>query len=195
MFNIHELSRQFGLFAHGFKIMEIGVGPVVKTRLMPFVNEGYECHMVEGLPKYQNELQRAFGHMDNVHLYPVAISDEAGTVEIFDRGEGSWITKLPSSPDTENNNVIINERFCSPVPSTTLDTIDTGDFDVILIDTEGAEWYALQHMISRPRILVLETHLLFHSYVNPYMADIEAWTDANGYTKLATEDADTMWVI
>jgi len=183
MFNISKFAELYNVK----KAMEIGVGPVAKCRLLELIDSGCECHLVEGLPRFQPK--------PNVALHPVIISNEVGTEQIFDRGEGSWITKLPESPDTMNNGVVVNPAYCTEVQSITLDMIDPGDIDMMLIDTEGAEWYALEKMTSRPSVIVIETHLIFHKYKNPYMAEIEAWMRDNGYTKLATEDADTMWVI
>jgi hypothetical protein len=191
MFNISKFAELYNVK----KAMEIGVGPVAKCRLLELIDSGCECHLVEGLPRFQQQMNRCLSSKPNVTLHPVIISNEVGTEQIFDRGEGSWITKLPESPDTMNNGVVVNPAYCTEVQSITLDMIDPGDIDMMLIDTEGAEWYALEKMTSRPSVIVIETHLIFHKYKNPYMAEIEAWMSDNGYTKLATEDADTMWVI
>jgi hypothetical protein len=191
MFNIAKFADLYNVR----KAMEIGVGPVAKCRLLEMIESGYECHLVEGLPRFQNQIRRCLSAKPNVKLHPVIISNEVGTEQLFDRGEGSWITKLPDSPDTMNNGVSVDPKYCTDVEAITLDMIDPGDIDMMLIDTEGAEWYALERMISRPRVIVIETHLIFHEYINPYMTEIEAWMSSNGYTKLATEQADTMWVI
>jgi len=194
MFNTYLLAEKLGLLNESFKVMEIGVGPMDKTRLADFISNGYECHMVEGLPRYQKEMAKACGHMANVHIHPFVVSNNRGTEKLYDRGEGSWLTKLPSSPDTQNNSVKIDHKHCQYVKSVTLDMIDPGDLSIVLIDTEGAEWYALEKMVSRPEVIVIETHLEFHPYINPYMDKINAWMAFNEYEILAKELADTMWI-
>jgi hypothetical protein len=190
MFDIYKITTRMGLTGEA---MEIGVGPIGKCRLLEFIQNDRQVHLVEGLPKYQDAIVAKFLDAENVKLYPIIISDEPGTEKIFDRGEGSWITKLPSSPDTQNNGVRINQKKCCEVNAMTLGQIDPGNIEIMLIDIEGAEWYALQTMKSRPKLIVLETHLTFHRYKNPYMTQINDWMAKNCYEVIAIDESDTMY--
>lgn len=194
MFNINELSSILGMSKPN--VMEIGVGPANKTRIADFMGLGCECVMVEALPRFASELERCYGSKPNVGVLHCAIGDKNETIKLHDRGEGSWIVNLPSSPDIQMKGVEVDPLMCHEVYSVTLDRIDDGEIDVLLIDTEGAEYYALKHMISRPRIIVLETHYNGNgmTYCNHFMPEIKCWMAANGYAEIARETSDTLYI-
>jgi len=175
--------------------MEIGVGPIDKCRLATFIEEGIECHLVEALWKYGKPLYDAYQHCTNVHLYPYAVCDQRGPMVLFDRGEGSWLVELPASPDTMNNMVTIDPKFCKTVPGITINEIDPTNIDLLLVDVEGAEWWVLKHLVSRPSVIVLETHLVGGCYINPYMIEINKWMKENGYVLKSKNISDSLYVL
>jgi len=175
--------------------MEIGVGPLDQCRLRTFIEEGIECHLVEALWKYGRVLYSQYQHLKNVHLYPFAACDQRGPLTLFDRGEGSWLVDLPASPDTMNNAVEIDPEYCNTVPGITIDMIDTGELDLLLVDIEGAEWWVLKHLVSHPKVIVLETHLTGGSYINPYMIEIERWMEENGYVLQDKNISDSLYIL
>jgi hypothetical protein len=63
------------------------------------------------------------------------------------------------------------------VEGITLDSIDPADIDILLVHVEGAEYYVIKHLLSRPKIIVLETH--YRNFVNPYMREIDHWMAGN----------------
>ncbi len=79
------------------------------------------------------------------------------------------------------------------VPAITFDLIDTG-FDSVILDMEGAEWFALMNMKSRPRILMIETHSSKTSYQNPFIGEIQQWTADNGYEEIYRGVSNTIWI-
>jgi hypothetical protein len=74
----------------------------------------------------------------------------------------------------------VNEEDKFVANSIIFSEIDKGTFDLISIDIEGAEWYVIKHMISRPNIISIETHGKF--YTNPNIREIKNWMQLNNYT-------------
>jgi hypothetical protein len=81
------------------------------------------------------------------------------------------------------------ERFVAN--GLTLDIVDTGCIDVLFLDTEGCEWYALKHMRSRPVVIAVE--MQWGEYVNPHRAEIAAWLIGAGYSYRETIEADHIY--
>jgi FkbM family methyltransferase len=98
-----------------------------------------------------------------------ALGDENGVMEIFDEGIRSS-TFAYSGGHVEHNNVI-------KCPVTTIDTyaaVKKTQFDLVLLDIEGYEWFALHGaestLQSKPKlILEISPRVLTHTEVTPAM--------------------------
>ena len=65
------------------------------------------------------------------------------------------------------------------------------DIDILCVDTEGAEWFVLKNLISRPKIITLETHGI--RYTNPYLSEIMQWMKDNNYLPIGRDSSDTIF--
>ncbi|MFA6433023.1 MAG: FkbM family methyltransferase, partial [Candidatus Paceibacterota bacterium] len=70
---------------------------------------------------------------------------------------------------------------------------DTGDIDLLRVDTEGAEWLCLKHLVSRPKQIVVEMFNDLATYINPHLYEIEEWCRLNGYRRVAAQDSDFIY--
>jgi len=70
--------------------------------------------------------------------------------------------------------------------------IDKGSFDLISIDIEGAEWFVIKHLVSRPNVISVETHGKY--YTNPYLYEIKSWMKTNNYEEWYKDESDTVFV-
>ena len=70
--------------------------------------------------------------------------------------------------------------------------IDDGTIDLLSIDIEGGEWYVLKHVVSKPKVISIETHGKF--YTNPFLAQIQHWLQNNNYTEWYKDKSDTVYV-
>ena len=61
------------------------------------------------------------------------------------------------------------------------------------LDTEGGEFYVLEKLISRPELIVLETHNHIASYINPFLYEIEEWMVENNYVKVSVDSGDSIY--
>ena len=69
--------------------------------------------------------------------------------------------------------------------------IDKGDIDLLSIDTEGSEWYVLLTIISRPKVISIETHGKY--YINPFIKEIKNWMIENDYEIWFKDKSDTVY--
>ncbi len=70
--------------------------------------------------------------------------------------------------------------------------IDDGTLDILSVDSEGAEWYVIEKMVSRPKIISVETH--GRRYKNPFAKEINAWMHTNNYKVWYKDKSDTIYI-
>jgi FkbM family methyltransferase len=116
------------------------------------------CLCFEPHPAVHQELRRniRFSGFDNVAAHPIALGDEAGTVDFFMHGDGAYnkgLSSLQPTPDMEAG--FRRER----VEMTTLDAfLQDVDPSVVKIDVQGAERRVLAGMkgvLARARPAVI----------------------------------------
>ena len=59
--------------------------------------------------------------------------------------------------------------------------IDTGDIDILLLDTEGGEFDIIKNLISRPQQISIEMYSFGVKYKNPHFDEIIQWMSENNY--------------
>lgn len=187
MFNLSALAQLAHLTPRA--VAEIGVNHPEHCRLIDFVGR-CPTLLVEPLPDCAQRLRST---LPLAEVLEVACADQAGLLPFYHRGQTSFLIGLEHTPALDVDKHVIQQQHIHQVNAVTFDTIDPGNLDIVAIDTEGAEWFVLKHMISRPQLLVVETHAPSWKYVNPYLTEITAWTRANGYTLIAQEFADTLY--
>lgn len=147
-----------------------------------------------------------FGHLPNVQLHNVAIYKSKGEIDMYECNASSFVGGVQSpikinngyqEDDTTAGIKAIIKDFPytgaahSKVPSDTIAAFDNGQIDILAVDTEGCEFYALEHLVSRPRLICLETH--GGQYVNPMMDQIVEWMRTNNYGVAAQTESDTLF--
>jgi hypothetical protein len=181
-------------------VCEVGVNSPDRCSVRGFIKDGSKAILVEPLPWLAMELRLAF---PSAEVHEAVCGDSEGTVRLFDRGEGSWIESVPrgTAPDEhERHSAMKREefdpKFIREVRSVLFSEIDPGNIDVLCVDTEGAEWFVLNNMIySNPNMISLETHFTHSGWINPFMKEIDQRMDSLGYTKIAQDVSDTLWIL
>lgn len=174
------------------KIFEIGVGQAYSCRTKRFWGSEIECHLFEpNLILYKDLIDQAKEYK-NVHVYNVAITDKCGEEEILLMDNCSYINGI-DSPMVLNhglaNDAIKNAQKIK-IKTETIDKFDKGDIDILLVDTEGCEWFVLEKLISRPRQITIETNTVGQEgklIYNKNLDKILFWMWQNNY-QLALKD-------
>lgn len=130
-------------------------------------------------------------HLSNVHIHNVAIADENKRVKMYERNASTFLEGI-KSPAKVNDGYVEKPEDCFEVDGFTIDKFDDGQIDVLCSDTEGSEWFCIKHLVSRPKVIVLETH--GQGYRNPFMNEINHWIHANNYKVVGKSDQDTLYV-
>lgn len=173
-------------------VAEVGVYLPHTSNILDWIKKGVRTTLVEPSPESIKAIEKYFKDYKNITLYKVAIFETDGKIKLYNRAASTFIAEPGSSPAMINDNYIPDESDSVEVPCQTFDKIDDGSIDVLSIDIEGAEWYVIQNMVSRPAIVSVETHGKF--YLNPRMDDINNWMNSNGYRIWFKDKSDTVYI-
>jgi FkbM family methyltransferase len=172
-------------------VCEVGVYRPEFANVAAWLEAGTRTTLVECDPITVQALHERWGARPNVRIHGVAVADEAGTLTLHRAGASTFGANVPHSPATVNDGYRIERGESFSVPAVTFDTLDDGTIDVLAIDIEGAEWFVLRHLRSRPSIISVETH--GKRYRNPFRAEIDAWMRDEGYGAWYHDDSDTVY--
>jgi len=196
MIDINLLAIQLGIPLR--TVCEVGVNAPDKCSLAGLYLLAERTILVEPLPWLANDLRRAF---PRATVLECAVGEHSGEVTLFDRGEGSWISQVPSggAPDEHPKHSHMQRdsfdpQFKRAVDCVTMDQIDDGQIDVLCVDVEGAEWFVIQRMLSRPKLIRLETHFIVSGYQNPHLEKIGVWMAINGYALAVQDVSDSLYI-
>ncbi|MGA0559506.1 FkbM family methyltransferase [Larkinella sp. VNQ87] len=183
-----RLKSKLCTFNH---VCEVGVYLPETSNIVDFIKEGVRASLVEAdldiIPKIKGYFK---GY--NVTIYPVATWDYHGKLKLSRAASSTFVTDLKASPAIINDNFKKEQNSFFEVECCKFSDIDDGTIDLLSIDIEGSEWYVLKHMISRPKVLSIETHGKL--YINPFMKEIEGWIQANNYTIWYKDKSDSIYI-
>jgi len=175
-------------FAH---VCEVGVYLPETSNVLDFVRAGVRATLVEADPDTVEKIRAEFTGL-NVRVCPVAVWDTTGTLQLSKAASSTFATALPSSPALENDRYAISQETTFEVPCVRFSELDDGTIDLLSIDIEGAEWYVLKHLVSRPGVLSIETHGKY--YTNPFLSDITAWLREHDYEFWYKDSSDSVYI-
>lgn len=166
---------------HGWpkRVADVGIYCPEACETMAFVQD-LQCEVVmfEPQPEGFAALKEEFGGLANVTLHNVALVDVAGPALLHrpkDRCVGdAFIHGAVTPGHRHRDTVMVEGRWFSDY--------DDGSFDLVQIDVEGADWWVIKHMVSRPKILVVEWKIPKLKWANACQREINEWAKANGYT-------------
>lgn len=192
----------------GKTLCEVGVGPVGQSRALthPAVLEYDQVILVEANPAFVEEITDAIRRTYSAEaqkkfkVIHAAIWDTPRIVTINyrpgHRDLSAFVSDLSSSPLIAHyaRHNMTPEFASFEVPAVTFDVIDPCDISTLFIDVEGAEWFVLKYLCSRPAEIRLETHYAPTNYLNPHMELITKWLALNNYQLQAQDASDSIYV-
>lgn len=173
-------------------VCEVGVFKPDESNILGFISKGISTLLVEADPIYVNNLRDYFKDCSNVQIVEAAVYDYSGSVSLYRREASTFIGEVTSSPALINDNYILSDEDRFEARSILFSEIDNGKLDLISIDIEGAEWFVLKYMRSKPKVISIETHGKY--YVNPNIDKISEWMEKNGYKIWYLEKSDTIFI-
>ncbi len=171
---------------------EVGVYLPETSNVINFIEDGVETTLIEPDPSSIKSIKEKFKNLKNITLHEVAIFDKKGTITLSKANASTFVSELPYSPATVNDQYKVKESESFTVPCEKFSSLDPGNFDLLSIDTEGCEWYVLQDLRSEPKIISIETHGKL--YINPFMSQISSWMKAHNYKVWFKDKSDTVYI-
>jgi len=177
------------------KVAEIGVFRYDCSVIREFIESGLECHLYEPVPAFCDKIEEELGRYPLSKLFRFALSDTDKAIELYlagDIGASTFSAELSASPALLNDHFKPSKESAITVQCRDLSTVDPGDYDLVSIDVEGAEWPIIKNMKSRPVFLAIETH--FRNYKNPHLAQIRHWAATEGYNLWYVDESDSVFI-
>jgi len=171
-------------------VCEVGVYMPETSNLLKFIKDGIKTILVEPDKRSLSRIRTVFKN-DNVIIVPYAIYDYNGELELVQREASTFAKDLPSSPALDNDNYTIKNQDTFKVKCKVFNDVDPGDIELLSIDTEGCEWYVIKNLVSRPKVICLETHGRY--YTNPFIREIRQWMKMHKYNAWYKTKSDTIY--
>lgn len=178
-------------------ICEVGIFRSDCIHSLPLRTDETKMILVEPNPTCFQEVYNALKNYPNMEFHQKAVADTKGFIKLYNRPDkhgqdaSGFIEGLSSCPAIVNDGYVIDEKDAIIVESILFSEIDKGDIEVLCVDTEGSEWFVLKNMISRPKIISLETH--GRNYRNPFLKEIIGWMLENKYKVVGQDSCDTVF--
>jgi FkbM family methyltransferase len=180
---------------------EIGVNLPELSQILKDAPEYDELILVEPEPfcfkKIQNYVASHY-LKTKIRLFNVAITDS----------NDGFVSMIQTKPECQSTSLYYIDK--SPilkrykhqdlqnikVQSLKMNDIDNGKITHLFIDAEGAEWFVLKNLISRPQMIKLEMGNPNHpiKYANPFMKEILQWFKDNNYKFEKHIDSDMIFI-
>lgn len=189
-----SLTLNFKLSKKGYDplhVCEVGVYLPETCSVRPFILAGKKASLVEANPVMVEKIREAFKDYPQTRIFPFAVGDKPGMLTLYNRGASTFIENV-ESPAMVNDQYTKSDNDRFEVEAKTFDQMDDGTIDILCIDIEGAEWFVLSHLVSKPKMISVETHGKY--YLNPNLSKIESWMKERGYEKWYKDKSDTVYV-
>ncbi len=172
-------------------VCEVGVYLPETSNIIDFIIEGKQAYLVEPNPPAIEAINSYFKDFKNIKLFPFAIYKYNGKLQLSNAEASTFVSDLPASPALINDHYKQDKTKNVEVECRLFSEIDDGNIELLSIDTEGSEWYVLETMKSRPKVISIETHGKF--YINPFIDKINKWVTENGYRVWFKDKSDTVY--
>lgn len=183
------------LEARGFRpnhVAEVGVHHPESSNVRDWLALGARGTLVEPDPDAAERIRAVYACFPEVVLHQVAITERGGTARLVRRNASTFLTEIEDPPAVTNDGLRRGGAALLTVRAATFDEVDDGTIDLLSVDIEGAEWFVINRLVSRPAVISVETH--GGAYLNPRLADINGWMSRSGYRAWYVDQSDTVFV-
>ncbi len=193
-----QLCVGCGVLAQCRRLLEVGVNAPGLAQVRAWLDAGDVAYdaatLVEPLAYRAKELRDVWGSNSKISIVEAAVTESGDSIEMFNSDQGSFTAeiKYDDAPTVAYRHFAPTQKIV--VPAVRMASIDDGKADLVAIDVEGAEMTVLAGMVSRPKILTVETHCLGRFGMHPRIDDILKWMDGNRYKLVGIFEADMAWM-
>lgn len=173
-------------------IFDIGFG-LIDNNKYNYEDKDVMFHFFEPNILFFRDLQINFKNYNNIKLYNNAIYNENKIVNFYLDGFGSFIDGVFSyiKFSLKDKTELFLDSYKIKINTYKISEFDNGDIDFLSLNCEGCEWYVLESLISRPKIIRIN-YITESGYSNPFMGNIINWLKENNYeTRFSHMPADS----
>lgn len=177
---------------HPRKILQVGAANSGDLEYMKFIEQGATAILIEPHPKFYAELVGKWGNIPNITIFNVGVADKVGKFKFIEAWASTCLAEYAKIPKLAKDLPDLNNTFecnCQLISG-----FDEGDIDLLYIDANGADFYSLKHLVSKPIMISIETHNIHNNYENHMIKHIDAWGILNNYTIMAFNESDTVYI-
>lgn len=115
-------------------------------------SQNEKIYLFDPHPEYYSDLKNRYGHLDNFHIYDIALSNTKGTLDFYITGKGNCSSLL--EPDKDHpivqSRTNLNQYNKVQVQVDTLDNIlgHLPQIDYLKLDTQGNEYEIFEGAIN-----------------------------------------------
>jgi FkbM family methyltransferase len=191
-----EIMEEFG---DSIGLMcEVGTHFWRDCRLVKEIIEGKEVMLVEALPQCVADLKYHCLNRGNVTIHEVAVADYSGKEKFYTDdllasfSESVMIENVDSVLKCPIRNGFTEFDQVIEVDAIKFSEIDAGNIDVLLADCEGSEVHLLNHLVSRPKMIYVESEPT--DFTKPKKDELHKWFKENGYIFVQHDDNDDLFI-
>jgi hypothetical protein len=169
---------------------------------MKFIEAGAKALLFEPHPDFYQEICQKWDNIPGISIFDLGIHNKVGRFKFYEKWASTCLEECLESCLPRSNNFKPDEIeeikrenkhfYCNCI---LFDGIDDGNIDLLYLDCQGAEWYCIERMKSRPGVICVETHYIFTAYQNPYLEEITTWMDLNHYILAAANESDSIFLL
>lgn len=170
-------------------IVQVGAANSGDLEYMRFIEKGAKAILFEPNPDFCQELYKKWGTIDNISIFNLGFNSEAGKFKFVDRWASTCLVDLASVKDLLDKPLSPEDKYFY-ANCARFEGFDNGNIDLLYLDCQGAEWFCLSQLRSRPKIISIELYYCYSKYKNPFLENIYGWFLFAGYTILAINESD-----
>lgn len=127
-----------------------------------------EIHLFDPHPDFYSELKSRYGHLENFHIYNLALSNQTGTLDFYmtkKQNCSSLLEPNPNHPSVQTRTGL-NQYIKTQVQVDTFDNVlgHLPRIDYLKLDTQGNEYEILEGAVNTlPRVKRIKCEVEFSS--------------------------------
>ena len=190
--DVFELCRRVRFIPE--TIVQIGAANAGDFEFMPFIERGSKAILLEPHPEFYKILKEKWGGINNISIFECGIYNKVGKFKFYEKWAATCLEECSKNANYLPDDQVFDENEVFFANCCLFSGFDNGEIDLLLVDTNGAEWYVLEELKSRPKIICLETHYIYRNYKTLFIEKIYAWMTLNNYIIYAKNESDTVFM-
>ena len=168
---------------------EVGSHFYYNCRLVRQMKQGKDVVIVEPLPQCVEDIKSHTKELSNVTIHEAAVADFNGEEVMY---IDDMLASFADSVKRDDIDQIRTFNNQIKVKAIKFNEVDPGNIDVLLADCEGSEKYMLNHLVSKPKLIMVESAPT--GFTKEKKNELDQWFKDNDYVYLEHYDNDDVFL-